>query len=42
MTQDGERHRPSEQKVSAVNGFYINVSKSPVVRRPYYHKCYSC
>ena len=40
MTQDGERARPSEQKVSSFNGFHASFSKSLVASRPYYHKSY--
>ena len=39
MTQDGERPRLSEQKVSSFNGIYASFSKSLAVR-PYYHMSY--
>ena len=40
MMQDGERPRPSEQKVPSFNGFHASFSKSLVVSRPHYHKSY--
>ena len=40
MMQDGERPRPSVQKVSSFNGFHAIFSKSPVEVYPYYHTLY--